>query len=47
MKTEEEEAINSCSEADWGKLTGSWVAVSILPSALRGRNFQGRQNPYN
>lgn len=36
-KAEEEVATNSCSEADWGKLTNSWVAISVLP--LAGRNF--------
>lgn len=38
-KAEEEVAINSCSEADLGKLTNSWVAISILPLALPGKNF--------
>lgn len=40
FKKEKEVAINSCSEADWGKLTNFWVAISILPLALPGRNFK-------
>lgn len=37
-KAEEEVAIDSCSEADRGKLENPRVAVSILPSALPGIN---------